>query len=557
MPDPTPTEYTPEDWSTGDKFTASEATEMSEQIDEEEEINKSQAATIAALSAAITILQNAVKLPYIVVTRDHGVVMGAGGNPVANSAALIAARTEAQSTGQPLWVPKGELKIQDTFETQDVSVHGPGGELTYFSKPTGTVLVIGRDMAVEGVGDRGALCYGFSADGKGTADLAVRFAASCIQNLYLPIKGKNATVGVEIDACQNNVFIGIDTKGCDTPWRIINDAATNIFIRCEFEEATDESFFMGNDNSRTGSGYGLERAGGFGPTDNKFWSCIFEYGTASTHLHGQRGQKNIFDGCVFAGFGNANIDYGLDFEANFVKNDFINCKFNYNADEMSGAVIRNAGFRNRIIDPKVNCPGLGTGKWVETSNNIHLIRPDMSAGRHTVEYTGAGDRLAIVFEPMPDEAYGTDFPDYGDVGLFDFYRTDLKRSFKHHPIDGWNDPLSQFDDNGGIFNIAAVDSATTFMDGRPQRTFRVTGNVASTFVRLPKTDIKAGYRLTGINAQSGGATGDVAIQTGGLDFGDWFPIVIPKGRSGTFVANIDEPHMPADWTLLIHAASFS
>lgn len=46
-----PSDYTPEDWTTGDQFTAASASRMSQEIDEEEGINTTQAGQIAALQA--------------------------------------------------------------------------------------------------------------------------------------------------------------------------------------------------------------------------------------------------------------------------------------------------------------------------------------------------------------------------------------------------------------------------------------------------------------------------------------------------------------------------
>jgi hypothetical protein len=49
-----PTDYTPENWETGDTFTAADATAMSQQIDEEEGINVSQETALATRIAVVT-----------------------------------------------------------------------------------------------------------------------------------------------------------------------------------------------------------------------------------------------------------------------------------------------------------------------------------------------------------------------------------------------------------------------------------------------------------------------------------------------------------------------
>jgi hypothetical protein len=96
MPD-----YTPQSWVTGSKFEADQATEMSHQLDEEEEINVTQAAAIAALQGQVgSGPQRSVAAPTGLATTD--------------TAAIMAAHNLLPPDGGTLWLREGEYALSAT-----------------------------------------------------------------------------------------------------------------------------------------------------------------------------------------------------------------------------------------------------------------------------------------------------------------------------------------------------------------------------------------------------------------------------------------------------------
>jgi hypothetical protein len=317
-----------------------------------------------------------------------------------------------------------------------------------------TLLTVGVTMT--GEGDRYGIVEGIRLDCNNVGKIGLYIAALCVERAFQNCEVRNATeYNYQVDGAQNCKFTCMESKGGAVGWRLCNDPGSNHWDRCETESSTVSAMVWEDDEDLPAYDWngGAGLFGHAGPSNNHWTKCLFEYGSCTTYLDGKKGVGNVFDDCDFTGYGNGNVQAGIDLGSDCHLNTFNDCKFNFQFSETAIAAIRNAGYRNRIVNAHVTCPGLGSGVWCTTSNAIELIECHL-AGSYTVEHTGFGDTKAVMFRPKADQQYGNTAsrPDFGQVGVQFYWNTQTNRP--NWKVDGvWYDPAAGGGGGGGATPI--------------------------------------------------------------------------------------------------------
>ena len=221
--------------------------------------------------------------------------------------ALMAAFTSAATTTGMVWINTGNYYTSQKLSVPDgVSVQGPGAKL----------CVIETDQAIDmmqvgngtgGYGDRNGKVGGFALEGNGVATAGMFYAAWCVHRRFEGIEARHINgPGHLLDATQNCTFIACDTDGCDYGWKVVNDAASNTWLRCETNNSITKGLSIDMDEALPG--YALAAMSHQGPSNNTFIKCLYEGGTMTRCVDIAIGRHNKFDNCDFVGYGNVAIE---------------------------------------------------------------------------------------------------------------------------------------------------------------------------------------------------------------------------------------------------------
>lgn len=223
--------------------------------------------------------------------------------------------------------------------------------------------------------------------------------------------------GLQIDAGQNSVYESIIIQSCDEGLVLLNGAGNNLFLRCEIAENITEGLLMKQDVTTAGYTRNMFTNE---PTGNKFVKCIVELDTANYGVNMLNGWRNVFDTCDFASGTLARVFV----DTAPVLNVFKDCAFN------GGAIpaIIQKGYRTYLIRPVIN--GFTAGQEViQTYAETIIQKPHIGNTTTTRISNKSGDQKAnIKLELHETNGTTAERPNYGDMGIIQYYDTTLGKS---------------------------------------------------------------------------------------------------------------------------------
>jgi hypothetical protein len=386
--------------------------------------------------------------------EDHS----ADNTGVTDTTAALQAALDAAATSKGLvWLPAGSYKITDTLVVPTgVSVAGPGAAQCVITTDQAIVMMTVGSYP-SGAGDRYGMVSGFALDGNDTATGGLDLVKVVVQRSFRSLEARNiAGFGYRLDATQNCTFADCDANECDKGWLVLNDAGSNLWLRCETADSHVTGLVFDDDN--TLGGYSLAAFGHQGPSQNRFIKCLYEYGSMTKGMDIVKGRYNAWEDCNFTNYGSTSLTIQVNFQANALANKLIDCSFNGNSAHVSGYsafqyAVKNAGYRNYLIRPTFEFQSMTSADYVVSTSDSLLVQHPQLSQAYKFEFTGGGNALkGVCIIPLPSQLVGptASRPDFGpSTSPFGPYMdTDLARPVWWNGT-AWIDPIGS-GGGGGI-----------------------------------------------------------------------------------------------------------